>query len=118
VSKRDYVQQELADIEAQLADKNPDTVGEDLPDLAAVGLARYDQTTTPEQIAELVAEARRRGRSWDQIGNRLGMSGEEARKEYGHGSGGLRAAIVASGVAGAVVVVLRLIRNLSRMPHA
>jgi hypothetical protein len=118
VSKRDYVRQELADIEAQLADKDPDTFGEDMSDLAAVGLARYDQTITPEQIAELVADARRRGRSWDQIGNRLGMSGEEARKEYGHGSGGLRIAIVASGIAGAAVVVLRLIRNLTRMPHA
>ncbi len=118
MSKRDYVRQELADIEAQLADKDPGVVGEDMSDLAAVGLVRYDQTITPEQIAELVAEARRRGRSWDQIGNRLGMSGEEARKEYGNRSGGLRTAIVASGVAGAVVVVLRLIRNLSRMPHA
>jgi len=76
VSKRGYVRQELADIEAQLADKDPDTVGEDMSDLAAVVLARYDQTITHEQIAELVAEARRRGRSWDQIANRLGMSGE------------------------------------------
>ena len=76
MSKRGYVRQELADIEAQLADKDPDTVGEDMSDLAAVVLARYDQTITHEQIAELVAEARRRGRSWDQIANRLGMSGE------------------------------------------
>jgi hypothetical protein len=118
VSKRDYLRQELADIEAQLADKDPGTVGEDMSDLAAIGLARYDQTITFEQIAELVVEARRRGRSWDQIGNRLGMSSEEARKKYGHGSAGLRTAIAASGVAGAVAVVLRLIRNLSRMPHA
>jgi hypothetical protein len=47
-----------------------------MSNLAAVVLARYDQTITHEQIAELVAEARRRGRSWDQIANRLGMSGE------------------------------------------
>ena len=88
MSKRGYVRQELADIEAQLADKDPDTVGEDMSDLAAVVLARYDQTITHEQIAELVAEARRNGRSWDQIGNRLGMSGEKARRAYEDQSGG------------------------------
>ena len=54
MSKRGYVRQELADIEARLADKDPDTVGEDMSDLAAVVLARYDQTITHEQIAELV----------------------------------------------------------------
>ena len=43
--------------------KNPDAVGEDMTDLAAIGLARYSPTTTPSQIAELVAEARRHGRS-------------------------------------------------------
>jgi len=53
-------------------------------DLAAIGLARYNPTVIPGQIAELVAEARRYGRSWDQIGNRLGMSGDTvAGKEAG-----------------------------------
>ena len=88
MSKRDYVRRELADIEDQLAGKDPASVGEDVSDLAALGLARYNPTITREQIAELVAEARRHGRSWDQIGNRLGMSGDKARKVYGDRSGG------------------------------
>jgi hypothetical protein len=113
MNKRDYVQKELADIERQLADKDPDTVGEDMTDLAAIGLARYNPKITPEQIAELVAEARSHGRSWDQIGSRLGMSSEEARKAYGRPSGGLWTAAVGSGIAGAVLLALRhLLRNL------
>lgn len=88
MSKREYVRHELADIEDQLAGKDPGTVGEDMSDLAAIGLARYNPTITPGQIAELVAEARCHGRTWDQIGNRLGMSGEEARRAYGDQSGG------------------------------
>jgi hypothetical protein len=88
MSKREYVRHELADIEDQLAGKDPGTLGEDMSDLAAIGLGRYNPTITPAQIAELVAEARRHGRSWDQIGNRLGMSGEEAHRVYGNRSGG------------------------------
>ncbi|SRR6266498_2611926 len=84
MNKRDYVRQELADIERQLADKHADTVGEDMTDLAAIGLARYNPEITAEQIGNLVAGARSHGRSWEQIGNRLGMTEEEARKEYGH----------------------------------
>ena len=87
MSKREYVRHELADIGDQLAGQDPGTVGEDMSDLAAIGLARYDPTITPGQIAELVAEARRHGRSWDQIGNRLDMSDEEARRAYEDQSG-------------------------------
>jgi hypothetical protein len=116
MSKREYVRHELADIEDQLADKNPDAVGEDMTDLAAIGLARYSPTTTPSQITELVAEARRHGRSWDQIGNRLGMSGDEARKVYGDGSSGLLTAVATSGVGAAVLIAIRhLFRNLGRV---
>src|ERR1700693_4847743 len=107
MNKREYVRQELADIDDQLAGKDPGAVGEDLSDLAAIGLARYNPAITPGQIAELVAEARRHGRSWDQIGNRLGMSDEEARKAYGNNSGGLITAIAASGVGAAVLMALR-----------
>jgi hypothetical protein len=107
MSKREYVRQELADIEHMLADKRPDTVGEDMSDLAAIGLARYNPKITVEQIGKLVAEARRNGRSWDQIGNRLGMSGEEACKAYGPRLGrGMRRAGV-GGIAGAVLLALR-----------
>jgi hypothetical protein len=49
------VRHELADIEDQLAGQDPGTVGEDMSDLAAIGLARYDPTITSGQIAELVA---------------------------------------------------------------
>src|SRR6266496_4022153 len=116
MSKREYVRQELADIEDQLAGKDPDTVGEDMTDLAAIGLARYNPTITPSQIAELVAEARRHGRSWDQIGDRLGMSGDEARKMYGDGSGRLLTAVATSGIGAAVLIAIRhLLRNLGRV---
>ena len=119
MSKRECVRHELADIEDQLAGQDPGTVGDDMSDLAAIGLARYDRTITPGQIAELVVEARRNGRSWDQIGNRLGMSGEEARRAYEDQSGGLMTAIVASSVAAAILVALRyLLRNLGRVSRA
>ena len=118
MSKRDYVRQELADIEDQLADKDPSTVSEDVSDLAAIGLARYNPTITPKQIADLVAKARHHGRSWDQIGSRLGMSGEEARKAYEHRSGGLRTAIAASSVAGAVLALRHLLRKFGGVSRA
>jgi|SRR5580692_461311 hypothetical protein len=109
MSKREYVRQELADIERQLADKRPDGVGEDMSDLAAIGVARYDPKISVEQIGELLAEARSHGRSWDQIGNRLGMSGEEARKVYDRRSSRNRVgkAAVRTGIAGAVLLALR-----------
>ena len=117
MSKREYVRHELADIEDQLAAQDPGTVGEDMSDLAAIGLARYDPAIMPGQIAELVVEARRNGRSWDQIGNRLGMSGEEARRAYEDQSGGLMTAIVASG-AGVLMALRHLLRNLGKVSRA
>jgi hypothetical protein len=82
MSKRDYVREELADIERQVAGKSPDAIGVDMSDLAAIGLARYDRKITPEQIAKLVRVARTHGRNWEEIGSRLGMSAEEARNAY------------------------------------
>jgi len=119
MSKRDYVRQELADIERQLDGQDPDTAGEDMTDLAAIGLARYNPEITPEQIAGLVADARSHGRTWDQIGSRLGMSADEARKAYGHRSGrGVSAAVAGTGIAGAVLLALRhLLRNLGGVPR-
>jgi hypothetical protein len=120
MSKRDYVRQELADIEGQLEGQDPDMAGEDMTDLAAIGLARYNPKITPKQIAGLVAEARSYGRSWDQIGSRLGMSADEARKAYEHPSSkGLIPAAVGSGMAAAIVLALRhLLRNLGGIPRA
>jgi hypothetical protein len=113
MSKRDYVREELADIERQIAGQDPDTIGEDVSDLAAIGLARHNPKITPKQIAELVTAARSHGRSWDQIGNRLGMSAEEARRAYGRRSGGGSAAVAVGGLAGAVLLGLKhLLRNL------
>jgi hypothetical protein len=118
MSKREYVRQELADIENQLGDKDPGIVGEDVSDLAAIGLARYNPTITRGQLAKLVAEARRHGRTWDQIGSRLGMSSEEARRAYGDRFGGLLATITASGAVAAVLMALRhLLRNLDKAPR-
>jgi hypothetical protein len=117
MSKRGYVRQELGDIERKLAGKRPDAVGEDMSDLAAIGMARYDPKITVEQIGKLVAEARSRGRSWEQIGSRLGMTGEEARKAYERHSSGNRVltAVARTGVAGAVLLALRhVLRSITR----
>jgi hypothetical protein len=120
MSKRDYVRQELADIEDQLAGQDPDMAGKDISDLAAIGLARYNPKITPKQIAGLVAEARSHGRSWDQIGSRLGMSADEAREAYEHRPGkGASGAVAKGAVAGAVLLALRhLLRNLGGVPRA
>lgn len=117
MSKRDYVKQELADIERQLAGKRPDDVGEDMSDLAAIGMARYDPKISAEQIGNLVAAARSHGRSWDQIGSRLGMSAEEARKVYerrsSRNSVGMTTA--RSGIAVTVRLALRhVLRTITR----
>src|SRR5215471_1722745 len=102
MSKRDYVREELADIERQVADKDPNAIGEDISDLAAIGLARYDPKITREQIAKLVTVAHSHGRSWEEIGSRLGMSAEDARKAYERRSrGGLGAAAARGGIAAA-----------------
>ena len=55
MSKREYVRQELADIEDQVAGKDPGSVGEDMSDLAALGLARYNPTITPVRSLSLCA---------------------------------------------------------------
>jgi hypothetical protein len=118
MSKRDYLREELADIDRQVAGKDPDAIGEDMSDLADIGLARYDPKITPRQIAKLVTVARRHGRSWEQIGSRLGMSAEEARKAYERRSGGGLGAAAAGGLAGAALLGLRhLLRNLGGVPR-
>lgn len=122
MSKRDYVREELADIESQVADKNPDAIGEDMSDLAAIGLARYDPKTTPEQIAKLVAVARSHGRGWEEIGSRLGMSAEDARKTYEHPARGSRGrlgvAVAGGSIAAAVLALRHLLRSLGGVPRA
>lgn len=119
MSKRDYVREELADIESQVADKNPDAIGEDMSDLAAIGLARYDPKITPDQLAKLVAVARSHGRSWEEIGSRLGMSAEDARKVHEHRSRGrLGVAVAGGGIAAAVLALRHLLRSLGGVPRA
>jgi DNA-directed RNA polymerase specialized sigma24 family protein len=119
MSKRDYVREELADIESQVADKNPDAIGEDVSDLAAIGLARYDPRITPDQLAKLVVVARSHGRSWEEIGSRLGMSAEDARKTHEHRSRGrLRAAVAGGSLAAAVLALRHLLRSLGGVPRA
>jgi hypothetical protein len=118
MSKRDYVREELADIESQVVDKNPDAIGEDVSDLAAIGLARYDPKITPEQVAKLVAIARSHGRSWEEIGSRLGMSAEDARKAHEHRSHGRLGVAVAGGSLAAAVLALRhFLRSLGGVPR-
>jgi len=119
MSRPDYVREELADIERQVVGKNPHAIGEDMSDLAAIGLARYDPKITPGQIAKPVTVARGHGRSWGEIGSRLGMSAEDARKAYEHRSRGRQGGAVAGGgIAATAALALRhLIRSLGGVPR-
>lgn len=85
-----------------------------MSNLADIGLARYERKITPEKIAKLVTVARSHGRSWEEIGSRLGMSAEEARKAYEHWSRvRFGAAVAGGGIAAATALVLRrLLRSL------
>jgi hypothetical protein len=60
----------------------PADAKEDLRDLGVIGYANTLPGVTPEMLAMLIAEARRNGRSWDQIGRRLGMTVAEAESAY------------------------------------
>jgi hypothetical protein len=60
----------------------PADAKEDLRDLGVIGYANTLPGVTPQMLAMLIAEARRNGRSWDQIGRRLGMTAAEAESAY------------------------------------
>lgn len=82
MTRREYVARELEDIDRQLAGRDPGDVGHDQSDLGAIGAARYKPGITESEVRNLVTVALQRGRTWSQIGARLGMSAEEAKRFY------------------------------------
>jgi hypothetical protein len=50
--------------------------------LGVIGYANELPGVTPKIMSDLIAAARANGRSWEEIGNRLGMSGEEAAAAF------------------------------------
>jgi hypothetical protein len=54
----------------------------DLRDLGVIGFANELPGITPEAMRTLIAGARRKGRSWAEIGRRLDMTADEAERAY------------------------------------
>lgn len=82
MTEPETARQEIAEYE-RWASKHPDATGTDASDLAAIGAARYQQGITHAHVAHLVRTARDHGRSWSEIGDRLGMTPTEAERSYG-----------------------------------
>lgn len=47
-----------------------------------IGFANELPGITPETMRTLIAGARQKGRSWEEIGRRLDMTAEEAKRAY------------------------------------
>ena len=67
MSKRDLCE-ELADIERQIADKNPDAISEDMSYLAALGLADTIRKSLVYGYGQIVTEFFDVGESGDGVG--------------------------------------------------
>jgi hypothetical protein len=74
VSRADAAQE----IAAYLAGPVPEDALDDLRDLGVIGFANELAGITPETMRTLIAGARQKGRSWDEIGRRLDMTADEA----------------------------------------
>src|ERR1700733_11262322 len=72
-----------ARIEEYLAEPVPDEAVADLRDLGVIGYANELPGVTPKIMHDLSAPARANGRSWQEIGNRLDMTSEEAETAFG-----------------------------------
>jgi hypothetical protein len=70
-------------IAAYLAGPAPENTVTDLRDLGVIGFANELPGITPETMRTLIAGARQKGGSWDDIGRRLDMSADEAERAYG-----------------------------------
>lgn len=70
------------EIAAYLAGPAPDNAVADLRDLGVIGFANELPGITPETMRTLIAGARQKGRSWEEIGRRLDMTGAEAEGAY------------------------------------
>src|SRR5216683_5263665 len=70
------------EIAAYLAGPAPKNAVADLRDLGVIGFANELPGITPETMRTLIAGARQKGRSWDDIGRRLDMTADEAERAY------------------------------------
>jgi hypothetical protein len=70
------------EIAAYLAGPTPDDAVTDLRDLGVIGFANELPGITPQTMRTLIAGARQKGRSWDDIGRRLDMTADEAERAY------------------------------------
>jgi hypothetical protein len=70
------------EIAAYLAGPVPEDAVADLRDLGVIGFANELPGITPDTLRTLIAGARQKGRSWDEIGRRLDMTADEAERAY------------------------------------
>lgn len=70
------------EIAAYLAGPVPENAVADLRDLGVIGFANELPGITPETMRTLIAGARQKGRSWEEIGRRLDMTADEAERAY------------------------------------
>ena len=70
------------EIASYLAGPVPEGAVEDLRDLGVIGFANELPGITPLTMRTLIAGARRKGRSWQEIGRRLDMTEAEAERVY------------------------------------
>lgn len=70
------------EIAAYLAGPAPENAVADLRDLGVIGFANELPSVSPETMRTLIAGARQKGRSWDDIGRRLDMTAKEAESTY------------------------------------
>ena len=78
VSRADAAQE----IAAYLAGPAPQNAVADLRDLGVIGFANELPGITSQTMRTLIAGARQKGRSWDEIGRRLDMTADEAERAY------------------------------------
>jgi hypothetical protein len=70
------------EIAAYLAGPPSEGAVADLRDLGVIGFANELPGITPETMRTLIAGARQKNRSWDEIGRRLDMAGAEAERTF------------------------------------
>lgn len=81
------------EIASYLAGPVPEGAVEDLRDLGVIGFANELPGVTPLTMRTLIAGARQKGRSWQEIGRRLDMTADEAEEAFRElGEGGQKSA--------------------------
>lgn len=81
---REELEQAAAEAEAWLDALDPETTpAEDVADLRRIGSALGDVANAEGELERAVADARRHGHSWTDIGLVLGVSKQAARQRFG-----------------------------------